>query len=158
MEEVEVVEKKKKPSKPAKKVTFTITFNLIVKLVIVAAILLVLFGVYTLGSNNGKKNAKITLPTPGAGYRDSMMNGSNPPIRRWSAIATITDVNDKKISFKDSQNKEQSATFTKESSVIGSDGKKTDFKALKKDQKIIISGDKDQKGENRTVTRIRIQK
>ncbi|MCX6727556.1 MAG: hypothetical protein NTX11_01960 [Candidatus Saccharibacteria bacterium] len=158
MEEVEVVEKKKKQSKPAKKVTFTITFNLIVKLIIAAAILLVLFGVYTLGTNNGKKNAKTTLPTPVAGYRDSMMNGSNTPIRRWSAIATITAVDAKKISFKDSAGKDQTANFTKETLVMGSDGKKTDIKALKKDQKIIISGDKDQKGENRTVTRIRIQK
>ena len=87
-----------------------------------------------------------------------MMNGSNTPIRRWSAIATITAVDAKKISFKDSAGKDQTSNFTKETLVMGSDGKKTDIKALKKDQKIIISGDKDQKGENRTVTRIRIQK
>lgn len=158
MEEVEVVEKKNKPTKSAKKVTFTITFNLIVKVIIAAAVLLLLFGVYTLGMNNGKDDAKKTGPSSNAGYRDSMMNGSNSPLRRWSAIATITDVNDKKLSFKDSAGKEQTATFTKETVFLGSDGKKTDVKALKKDQKVIISGEKDEKGENRIVTRIRLQK
>lgn len=158
MEEVEVVEKKNKSTKAAKKVTFTITFNLIVKVMITAAVLLLLFGVYTLGMNNGKEDAKKIVPPSSAGYRESMMNGSNSPLRRWSAIATITEVNDKKLSFKDSTGKEQTASFTKETVFLGSDGKKTDVKALKKDQKVIISGDKDEKGENRTVSRIRLQK
>jgi hypothetical protein len=158
MEEVEVVEKKTKSTKSAKKVTFTITFNLIVKLIIAGAIILVLFGVYTLGTKNGKENAKTSVSSSSAGNRDSMLNGSNSPLRRWSAIATITEVSDKKLSFKDSAGKEQKASFTKETAFLGSDGKKTDVKALKKDQKVIISGEKDEKGENRTVTRIRIQK
>ncbi len=158
MEEVEVVEKPKKPTKSAKKVTFTITFNLIVKLIIAGAILLVLFGVYMLGTKNGKENAYTRVSSSNSGNRDAMSSGSSSPLRRWTAIATIIDVNDKKLSFKDSAGKEQTATFTKESVFLGSDGKKTDVKALKKDQKVIISGNKDEKGENRTVTRIRIQK
>ena len=156
MEESEFHAKKKKQ---AKKVTFTITFGLVVKVIVFALIAALMFGIYQTGYNNGKKQAKTISPTLPLDFRDRIQPGGGAmQSRRWSAIGTITDVNDKTIKIKDSRDKEESANFTKDTSVIGSDGKKTDVKALKKGQKIIISGEKDDKDQNRTVTRIRIQK
>ena len=156
MDDIKPVEKSAPKEKKAKKVTFTIPLGLATKMIIALLAVLLVFGIYKLGDRNGANREK-TSKTNGSSFSSASTANRNAS-RRWSSIGTITDVNDKTIKVKDARGKEQTASFTKDTIVTSSDGKQTDAKALKKDQKVIVTGDKDEKGNNLTVSRIRIQK
>ena len=78
-------------------------------------------------------------------------------IPRWSAIGTVQEVSDKVIKVKNSKGDVQEAQITKDTIITDKTAKKTDIKAVAKDQKVIISGTKDDKGKL-TALRIRIEK
>lgn len=75
---------------------------------------------------------------------------------RWTSIGTITNITENKLVLKDIRGDTKEAKLTKESRITDRMGKTLTRNDLKKDQKIIVSGERDKKG-NLTVTRIRVQ-
>lgn len=146
MEEV----KSEKKTRSNKKLTFTITMGLVTKIILGLIVVAILLGVYKLGVNNGKDQKANQSPA------SRLQSAANSASKRWSQIGTVTEVTDSKIKIKDSKGEEE-ALVNGETVVTGSDGKKADIKAVKKDQRVVATGTKDDKGVQ-TATRIRIQK
>jgi len=74
---------------------------------------------------------------------------------RWNAIGIISEINESNIKVIDPRKKEYNAQITKDTMIVDRKGTKLTTKDLKKDQKVIISGDKN--GDKFRATRIRIQ-
>lgn len=139
----------------SRKKTKAVTIKLNRKTFTVAAGVVVLVGVFILGTVYGmnrqekadnKKNPFSSRTTPAT--------NSN----RWTSVGTITEVSDSKIKVKDSRDQEKEATITKDTQIVNRKGDKLAAKDLKKDQKVIVSGEKDAKDDKKlTVTRIRLQ-
>lgn len=113
--------------------------------IILAAVGIFLLGTWY-GINHQKKAQKSALEN-----RSSSAATSN----RWTAVGTVTEVSSDKIKVKDSRGQDKEASITKETKIVNRKGEQKSVNDLKKDQKVIVSGEKD--GNNLTVTRIRIQ-
>ncbi len=121
---------------------------------VIIAILLII-GAYFLGSHQGaQKQKKADEKAHPSAVNAS---GSNPASQnRWTSVGTVQDISATSITVKDSRGETKQAKIESNTAVVDSKAAKTNVQAIKKDQKVIISGTKDDKG-NLTATRIRIQ-
>lgn len=135
--------KKKKSSN----MSVTIRFNRTFFMVALAVIVLVV--VFFLGSSYGANQEK------GKSGSSSRTNSSLINQNRWTAVGTVQEVSDSQIKVKDSRDQIKEASITKETKIVDRKGTDLSAKDIKKDQRVIISGEKD--GDKLTATRIRIQ-
>ena len=166
-------DKKTKPGKVAKlaqgtKQTSSVIYNKVIKkpafryLLVVLAIGLVGYGIFVAGEHRGakrqaaideKKRTSLLTNRPGT-QLNKLPNGQT----RKSVFGTVTKVSDNSIDVKArTNNTTTTIAIDKNTIITGPDAKKTDAKALKNDQSVIVSGIADKSG-NVTAQRIRIQK
>lgn len=135
---------------PQKKKGRAITIRLSLRVAIVCGIILLLLASFVSGTIYGEhrqKQAKYTNPRS--------HNASNVSSNRWASVGTILEVSDSEIKVKDSRNQEKVAKITKDTKIVDRKGTNLTTKELKKDQRVIVSGEKD--GNKLTATRIRLQ-
>ncbi|RTK95082.1 hypothetical protein EKI60_01350 [Candidatus Saccharibacteria bacterium] len=133
-----------KKSKRSKNVTFV--FNR--KAFYVASAIVVLVVVFFLGSAYGsKKDGKAS----NAGSSPRSSSSSN----RWTSVGTVQEISDAKVKVKDSRGQEKEAEINKETKIVDRKGTALKPADIKKDSRVIVSGEKD--GDKLTATRIRLQ-
>ena len=134
-----------KPKKPEK--TLTIKVNR--KLFIAIVAIVVLVGVFFLGSAYGSHKQKKQST-------NSLSNVSRSAFsNRWTAVGTIIEASESEVKIKDSRDQIKTASINKDTKIVDRKGTEVPAEDLKKDQRIIASGEKD--GDNLTVTRVRLQ-
>lgn len=118
------------------------------------------YGIFILGQRSGAKKqlAIDTKKIEEAKRTSSMFPGlTNPSLTRKTTVGTITKVDDKGMEVAPKTGDKVKIKFDKSTIFTGSDLKKTDVKALKKDQKVIVSS-KINDDKSLTAIRVRIQK
>lgn len=146
MEEAQAPAKKTKKNK-----TVTLKVNRDVLAVIIAVVLI--GAAYFIGFHNGQEDAKKNPSSSAASL--SRQNGESVS-NRWTSVGTVQEVSDNSIKVVDSRKETKQAKITKDTTIVDRKGTKLTAKDIKKDQRVIISGTKDDKN-NLTATRIRIQ-
>ncbi len=119
---------------------------------------IVLLVTFIAGVNYGENrqaNHKTSESSDGRGRSNSLSSAAQS---RWTSVGTVQEVSEKQIKVKDSRNETKEAAITKDTVIVDRKGTKLSAKEIKKDQRVIISGTKDEKDKNKlTATRIRIQ-
>lgn len=127
------------------------------KLFIIFLVIGCIYGIFYLGQQSGAKNQKAedakTIPTRLGSSRSPSSAQS-----RKTVIGTISAVDEKSFEVAPRQGDKVRIVFDKDTQVTGADGKKTDTKALKKDQKVIVTSKISSDKKTYTAQRIRIQK
>ena len=138
-----------KKSKRKRIVTLRINRDLL--MVIIAAVLILV--AYLVGVQNGEDKSKKSAK---AGLSDISRQSSEALSNRWTSVGTVQEVSDATIKVKDSRGETKDAKITKDTNIVDRKGTKLAAKDIKKNQRVIVSGTKDDKN-NLTATRIRIQ-
>lgn len=139
-------------SKKNKTMTLKVNRKLFLVLLAVAVLLVTFFIGKSYGVSQQKEADKKNNPLT------SRTNGNSSVSNRWTSVGTVIEVSDKSIKIKDSRDQEKTASITKETKIVNRKGESLSAKDLKKDQKVIVSGTKDEKDEKKlTATRIRLQ-
>lgn len=119
-------------------------------------VLLLLGGTFVAGMNYGENKQKKHQTKSLADLSKSSPSAALQ--NRWTSVGTVQEVSDSKIKVKDSRNETKEASITKDTIIVDRKGTKLTAKDIKKDQRVIVSGTKDEKDKNKlTATRIRIQ-
>lgn len=152
MEDVSVPVKNESSKKPKKNRTVTLKINRDILVIIIAAVLVI--AAYFVGVHNGREQAKKDRTSS----LSNLERGNNPASasNRWTSVGTVQEASDNSIKVVDSRKETKQAKITKDTTIVDRKGTKLAAKDIKKDQRVIISGTKDDKG-NLTATRIRIQ-
>ncbi len=125
--------------------------------IIILVVIAAAYGIFYLGQQSGAKNQKAEDAKTIASAKKNPTNPSSSLMNRKTFIGTVSSVNDKALEITPRTGDKVTIKITSDTKVTGSDAKKTDVKAIKKDQKVIVSTTKDKDGKY-TATRIRIQK
>lgn len=118
------------------------------KFLMILAAVVVLAGTFYAGSVYGASQEK--KDSKSASSADATTRSS-----RWTTVGTVVEVTDKKIKVKDSRDQEKEATVSDDTQITDRKGNKLTIGDIKKDQRVIVSGEKD--GNNLKATRIRLQ-
>lgn len=137
--------------KTKKKRIITLRVNRDLLTIGIAIVLIVV--AYMVGVQNGEDKAKKNGK---AGSSDITRQSSASMSNRWTSVGMVQEVSDRAIKVKDSRNEVKDAKITKDTSIVDRKGAKLTTKDIKKDQRVIVSGTKDDKN-TLTATRIRIQ-
>lgn len=106
-------------------------------LFLIGSAVLVLVVVFLLGSAYGSNKQKHKVSSSLQNTRSSQL------ANRWTALGTIVEVSDSQIKVKDSRNQEKTAAITKDTKIVNRQGDTLKPSDLKKDQRVITSGEKD---------------
>lgn len=156
MEDVRVPQKSDEAPAAAKskKKNRTVTFRINRNVLFVGIAVIFVIGVYFLGVHQGQKKAKPSTQSPASLDRANAAATSN----RWTSVGTVQEVSDSSIKVKDSRDEVKQAAITKDTKIVNRKGEQLKASDIKKDQRVIISGTKDEKDKNKlTATRIRLQ-
>lgn len=115
------------------------------------------YGLFYAGQQDGIKKQKAIDAKKVTSSVARARNNLPSSMSRKTFIGTITSIKDTSIEIALKTGEQQTLTINDETRITGSDAKKTDDTALKKDQKVIVSSTKNKDGSY-TATRIRIQK
>lgn len=118
--------------------------------IIILVIFLVIFS-FIAGCKYGSSKEKSKIEKTKSTTKTSNSAVSN----RWTAVGLITEISDTQIKVVDSRKKEYVAEINKDTSILDRKGTKLSKSDLKKDLKVIITGEKDK--DKLKATRIRIQ-
>lgn len=133
-----------KKAKKSKNVTFV--FNRKAFYAVSAAVVLVV--VFFLGSAYGSKKEDKASNASTSARSSSASN-------RWTSVGTVQEISDSKVKVKDSRNQEKEAEINKEAKIVDRKGATLKAADIKKDSRVIVSGEKD---SNKLIaTRIRLQ-
>ena len=143
---------KKNSKKKIRRPKLAISKKRIGQILIVVLVLASYAAVYYVGDRRGADRQKKADESKRSSFS---RNGANTPGNRWTAIGTITDVSDKKIKIKNTKGEITEADIVSDTAITDKSGKKVDAKTLKKDQKVVASGVKEDKGNK--AQRIRLQ-
>lgn len=127
------------------------------KLLIVLLVIACAYGIFYLGQQSGIAKQKELDKKLVSSSRDRSTDRPSATQNRKTFIGTVASISDKQIEVTPRTGDKAKVVITETTRITGSDGKKTDVKAIKKDQKVIVSTTKDKDGKY-TATRIRIQK
>ncbi len=117
----------------------------------ILGIVLVLAVTFLLGNSYGMHRQKNSTKNKLSSANGSALLSAN----RWTSVGKITEVSDSKIKIKDSRDQEKEAEINKDTKIVNRKGDTVTAGDLKKDQSVIISGEKD--GDKLKATRIRLQ-
>lgn len=146
MEEAQTPAKKTKKNR-----TVTLKVNRDVLVIVIALVLIIAayFVGFQKGETKGKNDRSSSLSSSSRQNGESVSN-------RWTSVGTVQEISDSSIKVVDSRKETKQAKITKDTTIVDRKGTKLTAKDIKKDQRVIISGTKDDKN-NLTATRIRIQ-
>ncbi len=119
---------------------------------IVVSIIVSLLAAFWLGTLYGshKNKSSSTFDT----LREKAKTTSNT---RWNGVGTVTEVSNSTITIKESVGGTRMAAITKSTEILDRKNKKISIDQIKKDQRVIVSANKDAKDANKlTATRIRV--
>lgn len=131
--------------------TVTLRVNRDVLMVLVAVVLIA--SAYFIGVNKGENKTSKTAKN---GLSSTAEKNAATSSNRWTSVGSVEEVSESNIKVKDSRNEVKDAKITKDTSIVDRKGTKLTAKDIKKDQRVIVSGTKDDKNVL-TATRIRIQ-
>lgn len=126
------------------------------KLLFLVVILAIGYGIFVLGQRSGAKNQKA-LDAKTNATRTGSRRPSSSNLSRKTTLGTVTTVNGKTIEITPRQGDKVKVTIDDTTQITGSDGKKADAGALKKDEKVIVTS-KVNADKSLTAQRIRIQR
>ena len=130
----------------------------VVKIVLIVILVAVYsYGLFYLGQQSGAKKQKEIDAKKIAAATTQKKNSLPSMLNRKTFIGTVASISDKSIEIVPKTGNKTKVAINNETRVTGSDAQKTDVKAIKKDQKVIVSTTKDKDGKY-TATRIRIQR
>jgi len=149
----------KRVARTVKKIIKTPAFRYLLLIIFIG---LAGYGLFYAGQQNGIKtqkaiDAKNRTSTRIPGSTLNPDNKNAPSQNRRSIIGTLTKIDGNNLEVKDRAGKITKIKLDDKTQITGSDLKKTDAKALKADQKVIITGTKNS-DKSLTATRVRIQR
>lgn len=147
----DVIENDSKTPKSKNKRMVTLRISREVLIIIIAAVLIL--AAYFVGVKNGKDSINKSRRENSS---DLAKRDSSASSNRWTAVGNVQEISDTNIKVKDSRDEVKDAKITKDTTIVDRKGTKLAAKDLKKDQRVIVSGTKDDKGAL-TATRIRLQ-
>lgn len=153
MDDIKKMQKDSSETPKKKNKTLTIKVNRTSAIILGVVVLVVaaLFIGKAWGADRQKKADAKSNPF-------SSRTANTPISNRWTSVGTITTVSDSSITVKDSRGQEKVAAITKDTKIVNRKNEDLKPSDLKKDQRIIISGTKDEKDKNKlSATRIRLQ-
>lgn len=128
-------------------------------LAVVAILVLAGYLLYSAGERAGVKKQiaadKKSMSSNKTGLPPGLSNTVN--LKRKSIVGNVVNVSAKSIEVKPKNGETVKAKIDEDTTVYGVDRKKTDYKAIKKDQLVYITANIEDDKSN-TATRIRIQK
>ncbi len=127
------------------------------KLLLVLVVIAAAYGIFYLGQQSGAKKQKELDAKKVSTALEQNKNRLPPMMNRKTFIGSISSIDKKTIEITPRTGDKVKVGINDETRITGSDAKKIDIAALKKDQKVIVSTTKDKNGSY-TATRIRIQK
>ena len=127
------------------------------KLLLILIVAFCVYGIFYLGQQSGAKNQKAEDVKKIAASNNNNTSRTAASTSRKTFIGTIASVSDKSMELTPRTGDKVKVTIDDTTRITGGDAKKSDVKALKKDQKVIVSTTKSKDGVY-TATRIRIQK
>lgn len=128
------------------------------KLLIVLLVVVCAYGIFYAGQQSGAKKQKAEDAKAVATSTKTSSSRSRTSMSRKTFIGTVASITDQVIEISPRTGDKTKVTINSETRITGSDGKKSDIQAIKKDQKVIVSTTKDKEGKSYTATRIRIQR
>lgn len=139
--------KQELPKKTERSKTITLNRNLFFVCLAVLVLILVFFLGSAYGGNKQQDNTNRRESS------DSARSASSSS--RWTSVGTVLEISDSKIKVVDSRKQEKTAEITKDTKIVNRKGETVKTSDIKKDQRVIISGEKD--GDKLNATRIRLQ-
>lgn len=147
-----------KHPKKSKKAFKSFVKKPVVKIVLIVILVVAYsYGLFYLGQQSGVKKQKELDAKKVSTALEQNKNRLPPMMNRKTFIGSISSIDKKTIEITPRTGDKVKVSINDETRITGSDAKKIDFAALKKDQKVIVSTTKDKNGSY-TATRIRIQK
>ena len=149
MDDTTAGESRGEPKKTRKSKNVTLIMNR--RMFTILVVVLVLVVVFFLGSAYGSRKSDSKGNSSGASSNSDRPSTSN----RWTSVGTVQEISDSKIKVKDSRDQEKEAAINKETKIVDRKGTVLKTSDIKKDQRVIVSGEKD--GDKLVATRIRLQ-
>lgn len=146
--------KSRKIKKAASSVKNIVKKPIVKKLFLVCIVIACAYGIFYLGQKSGAAQQKELDKRV---VTSASQNSRSTIASRKTYIGTISSIDNKTIEITPRTGDKVKVTIDNNTRITGSDSKKTDAKALKKDQKVIVSSMKNKEGKY-TATRIRIQR